>query len=502
MRKILLGTTAVVGAALIAPVASAQEAPTVRIGGYIQAYFSNTIQSNPNTFASPLSAPAQVNLSGTTPTPTQNISTTTGLASGTVPTTPGNVAGTPAASNLTPTVQSGSVKTGKTDMHTDAEIHVFVNGKAANGLAYGAVVELAFDANEGSTTGAARRSYTHKNMAFMDEAYIFLATPRFGQIRFGDEDGPMGGLMNTGIITNFGTGGVYGFWQNATIRPNRTTTGPGDFGDNTKLIYLSPQFFGFDFGTSYAANSGIGQDTGCVSSTASFGCDRTYAYTGATNSAIQSIDGQPQRRNEVQAMLRWRGDLYGVGLGASFGATSWQAVRDMTVSGTMSQTLRPGQVYQAGLQASAYGFTIGGNYEWGQQNYFHGSQVRGDQSMWQYTLGASYTVGAFTVGANSFWGSYAGTNGYTFCTQAAQSVPCSTAASGALLKNTNGSANSMRRNAISVGANYRLAPGLDLVAEYTQHVVKEPGFNLVSGTGNNQDRLKTNVLLLGTRLAF
>ena len=58
MRKILLGTTAVVGAALIAPVASAQEAPTVRIGGYIQAYFSNVIQSNPNTFNSPASAPA------------------------------------------------------------------------------------------------------------------------------------------------------------------------------------------------------------------------------------------------------------------------------------------------------------------------------------------------------------------------------------------------------------------------------------------------------------
>ena len=35
MRKILLGTTAVVGAALWMPtVAQAQEAPTVRIGGF------------------------------------------------------------------------------------------------------------------------------------------------------------------------------------------------------------------------------------------------------------------------------------------------------------------------------------------------------------------------------------------------------------------------------------------------------------------------------------
>ena len=34
MRKLLLGTTAVVGAALLAPeMAAAQQAPTVRIGG-------------------------------------------------------------------------------------------------------------------------------------------------------------------------------------------------------------------------------------------------------------------------------------------------------------------------------------------------------------------------------------------------------------------------------------------------------------------------------------
>jgi hypothetical protein len=496
MRKILLGTTAVVGAALIAPVASAQEAPTVRVGGYFQAYFSNVIQSNPNTFNFGLSTPAQVQLAGTSPT--------------TSPVTGGNVTGTAvatnaAASNVIPTVQTGSVKTGKYDLQSDAEIHIFVNGKAANGLAYGAVVEIAFDANEGSTTGAARRSFTHKTAAFMDEGYIFLATPRFGQVRFGDEDGPMGGLMNTGIITNFGTGGIYGFWQNAVIRPNRTTTGPGDFGDGTKIIYLSPQFFGFDAGVSWAPSNGIGQDTGCVqTSGASFGCDRTYAYTGATNQAIQSIDGQPQRRNEVQAVLRWRGDIGGVGIGTHVGYTGWQAMRDMTQAGTMYQTLRPGQVYQVGAQASAYGFTVGGNYEWGQQNFFHGSQIRGDQSMWQWTVGASYTTGPFTIGANSFWGSYSGTGGYTFCTGATFSAggnSCTSANQGQLLKNTNGSANSMRRNAIAVGANYRLAPGLDLVAEFVQHIVKEPGLN-IAPTSNNQDKLKANIILVGTRLAF
>src|SRR3712207_7593353 len=49
MRKILLGTTAVVGAALLAPgTAAAQQAPTVRIGGYFRAYYGYTQQTSPH----------------------------------------------------------------------------------------------------------------------------------------------------------------------------------------------------------------------------------------------------------------------------------------------------------------------------------------------------------------------------------------------------------------------------------------------------------------------
>ena len=49
MRKLLLGTTAVVGAALLAPeMAAAQQAPTVRIGGYFRAYYGYTNQTSPH----------------------------------------------------------------------------------------------------------------------------------------------------------------------------------------------------------------------------------------------------------------------------------------------------------------------------------------------------------------------------------------------------------------------------------------------------------------------
>ncbi len=508
MRKILLGTTAVIGAALLAPtgaMAQGGSAPavvnpatpdganygrvggpaltpgdvTVRVGGYFAGWYSHTRQSNANglNIANPVSNVTN-GLLGTATTPT---------------------------STQTPVTATGSTKTGKNDFHTDSEIHVYVDGKAANGLRYGAVLELSFNGNEGTSTGSARRSFTLKTGALIDEAYAYATLPGLGQIRFGDEDGPFGGLMNAGFVTNFGTGGVYGAWQNSVVRPNKTTTSPGDLGDNTKIMYLSPQMFGFDFGVSYAVNSATGAGNGCSASFATYNCDRTYAYSGATANSIQPYSDMPQRRHEIQAIARYRTQLMGVGIAASFGHIGWQAQRDMTATGSSTvKTLRPGNVWQAGLQLSAYGFTLGAAYQWGQSNFFWGSQARGDQSMFQYNLGASYTVGPITVGANSFWGTYAGSNGYTFCEAIVNSSGNCSASSqtGQYLRNNNGSMNSQRRWAFAAGANYRLAPGMDIVAEYVRHAVHEAGNNIAAGTGSSQDKLRADVLLVGTRLAF
>jgi len=465
MRKILLGTTAVVGAALLAPtMAAAQEAPTVRIGGYFRAYYGYTQQTSPHvTGTIPGGGPSGSNVLQPTQTGDGGI----------------GASGTAAAQ---------SARTGKSDFSTDAEIHVFVNGKAANGLTYGAVVEMQFDNNEG-TYRAARRSYTSKTMANIDEMYAFVASPRFGQVRFGDEDGPFGGLMNVGIVTNFGTGGVYGDWQDFVIRPNRTTTSPGDLGDNTKIIYLSPQFFGFDFGASWAFNEGTGADTGCVSSLSGPFCDRAYAAQGVTSFG-RATDDLPGRRNEYQLMARWRGNLAGIGLAASFGYMGATAVRDITVTGTQVQTLRDPSMWQAGVQATAYGFTLGANYMWGNTNFFYIPTLRGDKKMQQFFVGASYTNGPITVGANAFWGNYAGTAGFAF-----------NPTSGAYTQ-TNAT-QGQRRNAWAVGANYRLAPGLDLVAEWVRHSISERGVDLdLQGNNGIQDKLVANVFILGTRLAF
>ena len=439
MRKFLLASTAVVGAAVLVPtVAEAQQAPTVRIGGYFRAYYGYTQQNNTVGINTPMYGPG--------PTDTSE-----------------------------PNLANRSARLGHNDFSTDAEVHVFVNGKAANGLSYGAVIEIQFDAMEGAVRNNARRAVNNKTTASLDEMYAFVASPTLGQLRFGDEDGPFGGLMNVGWVTNFGTGGVFGDWESFMVRPNRTGTTPGGVGDNTKIIYLSPQFFGFDFGVSYAPNEGEGEDTGCLNSYANVNCDRAYAVTNAAGNG-RSHD-QPGRLNEIQAAIRWRGNIAGVGLAAGFSTLQSQVIREAAAgTGDITRTLRNPSVYQVGAQATYMGFTIGGGYMWGNTSFYYIPSPRGGKNMSQFFGGASYTMGPISVGANFFTGQYEG----------------------------GGTPAGMRRWGYGIGANYRLAPGMDLVAEYVRHEVKEPGAATLLGTANyaGTDRAKGSVFLTGVRLAF
>lgn len=472
MRKILLGTTAVVsavvGAAVMAPQASAQEAPTVRIGGFFRAYYGYTQQSS-----------NQSNVGSGLPT---------------------NVAGlenVPASTSAAGLPGGNVARLGKHDISTDTEVHVFVNGKLANGITYGAVIEINFNQQEGRNIQSTRAS-TGKTTAGLDEAYAFIAHPRVGQVRFGDEDGVMGGLMNSGWITGFGTGGVHGEWESFVTRQagGRTTTAPGGLGDASKIIYMSPQFFGFDFGASFAPNAATGEDTGCPNNANSGFCDRAYAFSGARNFGIYAAGPeQAARRNEYQLAARWRGNLAGVGLAATVGYIGSGAARDLTSVGLQQvRVFNNMNIWQVGAQASYLGLTVGAAYMQGDFNFFWGNTLRGDRPAEQFTVGAQYSAGPFTVGANYVTGLFEGGSRFPFAENAA----------GTTLTQSRSIANSasMRRWGLGVGANYRLAPGLDLIAEYVHYSVREQGRDLDANRQGVQSRAFSDVFIVGTRLAF
>jgi hypothetical protein len=494
MRKILLGTTAVasavLGAAVMAPEAAAQEAPTVRIGGSVQAYYGYIQQTG------------QISEPGTSSVPQGVTGGTAGLPGLTSTTIPGATSPTGTINTVPTSATSGGnqARLSKTDIVTIPQFSVIVTGKLANGLTYGANIDLTFNNQEGRVV-AQNNNGVSRTAPAIDEAWISIAHPRFGQFRIGDEDGVMGGLMNSGWITAFGTGGVFGVWENFSTRQGgpRTQTAPGGLGDNSKLVYMTPQFFGFDFGGSFAPNFGSGGQHGCISDTATTWCDRAYAYTGATNAAIPVRGGElASRRNEYQLAARWRGNLAGVGLSATVGYIGGTSASDITTSGTQVQTLNGLSVWQAGAQASFMGFTAGVAYFWGNTNFFWGDTIKGARNGEQLTAGLTYTAGPITIGTNFMSGLFEGGDPSTFNTTTG------TVTRNAPPANVNTSTNlaSMRRWGLGVGGNYRLAPGLDLIAEYVYHSVREQGRDLDAGRAGIQSRSFANVFLVGSRLAF
>jgi hypothetical protein len=527
MRKILLGTTAVVsaafGAAVVTP-AAAQDAPTVRIGGSIQAYYgyinANGQSSNPGGTADfgrvANATPGANGLGGwgTLANGQAILGTNTTLTGG----APGGLAGVSNSGGLvannsgaalpaTGTLATGNTgagafaRSGKNDFLNLPAISVIVSGKAAQGFTYGGQVDLEFNALEGNLTGG-NRSGVQRSTAVVGEAYVYVAHERFGQIRMGDEDGVLGGLMNSGFITNFGTGGVYGVWEQFQIRQsgNRTQTGAAQLGDNTKVIYMSPQYYGFDFGVSYAPNGGGFGNGGCPSDTATAGCDRAYAFRGATAWAVAPAAqlGAMARRNEYQIAARYRGSFAGVGVSATAGYIGAGTAYDLSNAGAQVRTMNGLNVWQVGAQATYMGFTLGAVYYQGDYNFFWGNTVRGDRQAQTLNVGASYTSGPFTFGSNMVTGVYEGGARSDF-----------DAASGRLVRQSSPVAYgdrhnlaSQRRWGMSVGANYRLAPGLDLIAEYVYHSVRENGRDLDSARAGVQSRGFANVFIMGSRLAF
>jgi len=408
MRKLLLGTTAVAAAALFgASHASAQEAPTVRIGGYFEfngAYVDDDIDSNAVT-----------------------------VGTGT---------------------NARTYSRSKLDFRSDAEIHVLVSGKAANGLTYGMAVELQVDniGGGGSGTGGAGTGID------TDEMWGYVSTPTMGTLQFGDQDNAADQLAVTapGNVMRLGEATT---WDDlVALNSDGTTylvTEINDGNDSTKIIYLSPQFFGFDFGVSFAPNSNEGERVYVASNTTTYQRDKTGLS------------------NEVSGSLRYRGTFGGLGVAASFGAMR----ADAAETAYNAVSLQDVTQYEGGLSLAAYGITVGGYYTWGSFGGATRTAIRsGLDDATNWVIGATYKTGAIAFGA--LFGQAERDNGPTLSDR--------------------------KQQIISVGASYSLAPGLELFTNYTNlddENIANSTSNPTSYAASGRDR-SADIFVIGTRLSF
>jgi hypothetical protein len=376
--------------------------------------------------------------------------------------------------------QAGTAARSRTDFRNEVEIHLIVTAKAANGLAYGAVIELQND-NFGGGSGSG---------IDVDEAFVFVSSPRFGTLRFGEEDAAAGLLqVRAPSITGFGADGA---WDNTILRTATGSEGSpvlmnaiNDHNDATKIVYLSPQFAGFDFGLSYApvAAEGDRPFTG-----------RMVDTLGAGGAAISASVTQRDRTgltNEISGALRYRGSVGGVGVAASVvGLTADAAANSVdadtgavTTAVSNGRTRRDITVMSLGLSLSAWGFTLGGEYTRGDYASIVGRQPLAnnadgtdrDASV-HLLFGLTYRVGSTSLGA--YLGQAEQDNGRT--------------ARGVAIADR-------RQTAWGLGIAYALAPGLEMFGSY--NAVTDRNVNSTGGGGTLANRDIEGVFL-GTRLAF
>jgi len=192
-----------------------------------------------------------------------------------------------------------------------------VDGMAANGLRYGASIELRenFPGRPGSSTPAlsptapSPSDYSSGQTVYVRRAFTYLASDNVGIVRFGQTDGVVG-LFDPGIfygsgwdagLGNINGGPLLGLGVSGAAVPYVFMAGSGTEYGNNKIVYMTPQFFGFDFGVQYAPSMG-NSFSSCTSAGAT--CNNATTGTDAT-----------RWYNQVGAGVRWQGSIGPVALG-------------------------------------------------------------------------------------------------------------------------------------------------------------------------------------------
>ena len=522
MRKILLGTTAVVGLALVAQAANAQQArpaarpapapvaapaappplPATSVAptGTAAAIYQTPVgitgagshgsDGVPNRPETPTTSGLVVRLGGFFDFSYGNVQDSAdsgffrnwshnntkvapSFSSTAVPTAvPGSPAVAVPATLTYPAALNTARGRARNDFRNESEINLYVDGVAANGMRYGALFELQMD-NVAAGSGTATD---------YDELYGFVKGS-WGELRFGQED-HAANLMQVRRPSTLWMG-TDDAWDEFVVQSGTFGSAPyimsgiTDGSDATKLIYLSPQMAGVDVGFSYAPNGGEGERTQLGASTTEFQRDRTGTNT----------------ENQISAALRYRGTFGPVGVQTAI-TGYWADPASLSANGApIAAKAQNINAYLAGLVLRAYGFQIGGEYAWGNYNTTvgNGALAKGLDGSNHWVVGGVYTIGALSVGA--MYGMGTQDNG--------------TDATGARLDDRT-------QTYLGIGAAYVLAPGMTLFANYNQvqdenlPTTAGPSSKTAGGSGTTLAQFDSagsktrdmTVVVAGVRIAF
>lgn len=431
-----------------------------------------------------------------------------------------SLASTSASTVATNTTNAGINKLSNYGFLDYARLYPGFDGVAANGLKYGASLEIREDNNYaagngvlGSVTGSDRS----RNLLYLRRQWGYLGTAELGTLRIGAADNP-GSLYLTGTFENFDAGGLNGDTPSflpGNMQLNYPYDSVGNIYATNKIVYLSPQFYGFDGGLSWEPTTAAGgsdnaSGTGATAAPGQFiASGNGVATPGSDNLSSTSTGDVGRRKNLIEALIRYRGTFGPVGIAATAQYDESGRVQD---SGIAGNALNPTHYKledisrgDFGLAITFAGFSVGGNYAIGRYNVQSGGGwgsliAKGQPDAQSLIVGGTYTIGPVIVGmqylrSNSMGDQATATN---FKTVNAASglglpVPAGGVAGGQRLE-----------QGFAAGATYSLSPGVSvfLSGEWVER--RQNGYNFITGASNNasNNKVQGSVVALGTSFAW
>jgi len=411
---------------------------------------------------------------------------------------------------------TGTVKLNPYALDSFARLYFGADAMATNGLRYGAGLEIRenFTGQIGSNTSTNASGYTCTETLYVRRAFTYFAGENWGIVRLGQADGVIG-IFDNGVTTgqaliNGLNGGDNQNVSGAGVPFFFLATQGAEYG-NTKVVYLSPQIAGFDFGVQWAPNfsngygigtgnpvnaslsgAGIGTGLGC-SSTGTSGCPNLASGPGI-------LDGS-KGTNQVVLGARYQGTFAGVGL-LAYAAWEQSGHAHYTGLGTpltaagqtiLGTTTVPGSTFNGqydglnfgsgGIAATFAGFTFSANAIGGRLNGQGALAPQGGAPEVAYILGLKYVTGPLTLDIQAEEAWYQGNVVLTGVSQ-------------------------RRARAITFGGTYNVAPGFQVFAEYLWEDTQQAQNNFLTGAvgtaagASLNNNVKNQGFLIGNVINF
>ncbi len=386
-------------------------------------------------------------------------------------------------------------KTHKYAIVNDTRVHVKAEGQA-HGMKYGGKIVLNADTSDNkysSSPFSGNDNTTNNKVGFDTKVWV---RTQFGKVEAGSTTGSYEALRISSVNIARATGGIDGdtqYWWNpfifntgvgAALTGERFIVNPnlpsnyvhGLDANSAKISYYTPSFMGFKAGISYAPDS---EQRGTVSKT------QSVFHNRALNPSLTGY------QNVWEGGIRYKGQFDKIGIKASLLGNAGDAKNYLTTVSSLfaRHDLR---AWEAGAAFDFMGVTVAGSYgDWGRSGVSKTTDgitpMTGKRSGNFWNIGGSYECHKFGASVT-----YMQSRRGTIVSRVVTVTPGSVAS---LISPT---LSHNRLSLLSLGVDYKLAPGFMPYAEANWFSMKE-GF-----VATDETRLKNRgvVVLVGTKLHF